>query len=177
MVIKQPPNIHDIKAMDAEESKTEGVNADDPDEGDNDDKESPDSRSTRCGCLSRVCPPRGKAADVLTYAAILVTLWAVSMMIMMTIMMIITVMVMIMMMVMMVMMLTMVQVSYCVLGEVALPGHHHIHVTIEGGTLFSLLVMFTVSSIAGWAVTFLQLPPLLGMLLTGILLRYCSLLG
>ena len=41
-------------------------------------------------------------------------------------------------------------VSYCVLGQVALPGHHHINITIEGGTLFSLLVMFTVSYIAGW---------------------------
>ena len=43
--------------------------------------------------------------------------------------------------------------------------------TIEGGTLFSLLVMFVVSSIAGWLVTLVHLPPLLGMLLTGILLR------
>ena len=55
MVIKQPPNIHDIKAMDAEESKTEGVNADDPDAGDNDVKDSPVSSSNRCGCFSRVC--------------------------------------------------------------------------------------------------------------------------
>jgi len=62
-------------------------------------------------------------------------------------------------------------VCYCVLGEVAMPGHHHIYVTIEGGTLFSLLVMFTVSSVAGWLVQWIHLPPLLGMLLTGILLR------
>ena len=46
--------------------------------------------------------------------------------------------------------LTLWAVSYCVLGQVALPGHHHINITIEGGTLFSLLVMFTVSYIAGW---------------------------
>ena len=50
-------------------------------------------------------------------------------------------------------------------------GHHHIYVTIEGGTLFSLLVMFTVSSVAGWLVQCIHLPPLLGMLLTGVLLR------
>ena len=49
-----------------------------------------------------------------------------------------------------VILVTLWAVSYCVLGQVALPGHHHIHVTIEGGTLFSLLVMFTVSYIAGW---------------------------
>ena len=49
-----------------------------------------------------------------------------------------------------VILLTLWAVSYCVLGQVALPGHHHINVTIEGGTLFSLLVMFTVSYIAGW---------------------------
>jgi len=67
--------------------------------------------------------------------------------------------------------ITLWAVSYCVLGEVALPGHHHIYVTIEGGTLFSLLVMFTVSSVAGWLVQIVHLPPLLGMLLTGILLR------
>ena len=67
--------------------------------------------------------------------------------------------------------LTLWGVSYCVLGSVALPGHHHIYVTIEGGTLFSLLVMFVVSYIAGWCVQLLYLPPLLGMLLTGVLLR------
>ena len=50
-------------------------------------------------------------------------------------------------------------------------GHHHIHVTIEGGTLFSLLAMFTVSSIAGALVQMIHLPPLLGMLLTGVMLR------
>ena len=49
-----------------------------------------------------------------------------------------------------VILVTLWAVSYCVLGQVALPGHHHINVTIEGGTLFSLLVMFTVSYIAGW---------------------------
>ena len=50
-------------------------------------------------------------------------------------------------------------------------GHHHIQVTIEGGTLFSLLAMFTVSSIAGALVQMIHLPPLLGMLLTGVMLR------
>ena len=54
------------------------------------------------------------------------------------------------------------------------PGHHHIHVTIEGGTLFSLLAMFTVSSIAGALVQMLSLPPLLGMLLTGVMLRWSA---
>ena len=53
-----------------------------------------------------------------------------------------------------VILLTLWAVSYCVLGQVALPGHHHINITIEGGTLFSLLVMFTVSYIAGWSVQF-----------------------
>ena len=43
--------------------------------------------------------------------------------------------------------------------------------TIEGGTLFSLLAMFTVSTVAGALVQMIQLPPLLGMLLTGVMLR------
>ena len=70
-----------------------------------------------------------------------------------------------------VILLTLWAVSYCVLGKVALPGHHHINITIEGGTLFSLLVMFVVSYLAGCCVQLLYLPPLLGMLLTGVLLR------
>ena len=70
-----------------------------------------------------------------------------------------------------VILVTLWAVSYCVLGQVALPGHQHIHVTIEGGTLFSLLVMFVVSYLAGCCVQLLYLPPLLGMLLTGVLLR------
>ena len=70
-----------------------------------------------------------------------------------------------------VILVTLWAVSYCVLGQVALPGHQHINVTIEGGTLFSLLVMFVVSYLAGCCVQLLYLPPLLGMLLTGVLLR------
>ena len=80
-------------------------------------EEKPGSEKPVVRCCSSWCPPRGQPAMILSYALILLTLWAV---------------------------------SYCVLGQVALPGHHHINITIEGGTLFSLLVMFTVSYIAGW---------------------------
>ena len=63
------------------------------------------------------------------------------------------------------------QINLCLYIRLLFAGHHHIHVTIEGGTLFSLLAMFTVSTVAGALVQMIQLPPLLGMLLTGVMLR------
>lgn len=48
-----------------------------------------------------------------------------------------------------------------ILGDTALPG----------GNIFSLIVLFLVALIAGAAVTPLKLPPLLGMLVAGILLK------
>lgn len=51
--------------------------------------------------------------------------------------------------------------TVAVMGETALPG----------GNIFSLLVLFLVALLAGAAVTPLKLPPLLGMLVAGILLK------
>ena len=61
--------------------------------------------------------------------------------------------------------------AYCVLGQVALPGVAPIVITIHGGSLFALLVLLIVSWVAGWLVHLVRLPPLLGMLLTGIVLN------
>jgi len=60
--------------------------------------------------------------------------------------------------------------AYCVLGRVALPGTAAIDVTVQGGSLFALLVLLLVSWVAGWLVQLVRLPQLLGMLLTGIVL-------
>lgn len=62
-------------------------------------------------------------------------------------------------------------VAYCLLGQVALPGTSTIEVSIHGGTVFSLLALLTVSLIMGWVMEKLHMPPLLGMLLTGIALK------
>merc|ERR1711963_1054848 len=136
MVIKPPPYIYERDVPNPEdEDETENVNEDKEVPKDQcKDKPVEDKCRTlderklclTCQCASKLCPPRGQVAKVLTLSLILVTLWAV---------------------------------CYCVLGEVAMPGHHHIYVTIEGGTLFSLLVMFTVSSVAGWLVQWIHLPP------------------
>ena len=67
--------------------------------------------------------------------------------------------------------LTVWAAAYCVLGQVALPGVAPIVITIHGGSLFALLVLLLVSWVAGWLVQLVRLPPLLGMLVTGIVLN------
>ena len=82
MVIKTPPNIHDGSSVDTSDKPCCRV--------DHDSKEPPSPVSPPdCGCIKALCPPSGQAGQLLTYAVILLTLWAV---------------------------------SYCVLGQVALPG-------------------------------------------------------
>ena len=60
--------------------------------------------------------------------------------------------------------------AYTILGQVALPGTVPITVTLRGGTVFALLALLGCSWPAGWLVQQAGLPPLLGMLLTGIVL-------
>ena len=67
--------------------------------------------------------------------------------------------------------LTVWATAYCVLGRVALPGVEPIVITVHGGSLFALLVLLLVSWVAGWLVQMVRLPPLLGMLITGIVLN------
>lgn len=62
-------------------------------------------------------------------------------------------------------------VCYCVFGKIALPGEEPITLTVKGGTVFALLVLVVVAWIGGWLVQQIHLPPLLGMLLVGILLK------
>jgi len=61
--------------------------------------------------------------------------------------------------------------SYSVFGQIALPGEEEIAITVKGGTVFALLVLVVVAWIGGWLVQQLHLPPLLGMLVVGILLK------
>ena len=82
MVIKTPPNIHDGSSVDTGDRPCCRA--------EHDTKEPPFPVSPPgCGCIKALCPPSGQAGQLLTYAVILITLWAV---------------------------------SYCVLGQVALPG-------------------------------------------------------
>ena len=67
--------------------------------------------------------------------------------------------------------LTVWGVAYCVLGQVAWYTTEDINVTIKGGTVFALLVMLVVAFCAGWLLERVRMPPLLGMLLTGIVLK------
>jgi len=67
--------------------------------------------------------------------------------------------------------LTIWGVAVSVLGQVALPGYETITIEIKGGTVFSLLVLVVVAYIGGWLVSLVKLPPLLGMLVVGILLK------
>ena len=87
MVIKTPPNIHDVSTMEASDRPC--CRADHDSGGAKDP--SPVSPPS-CGCIKALFPPRGQFGHLLTYSVILITLWAV---------------------------------SYCVLGEVALPGEHN----------------------------------------------------
>jgi Kef-type K+ transport system membrane component KefB len=52
-----------------------------------------------------------------------------------------------------------------------LPGSEPIQLTVSGGGLFSLLVLLVAAQLAGWPASLLHVPPLLGMLLAGILMQ------
>jgi ABC-type uncharacterized transport system permease subunit len=67
--------------------------------------------------------------------------------------------------------LTVREIKLYVLGDLALPGSETIHMAVSGGSLFSLLVLIVAAQLAGWLVSLLHVPPLLGMLLAGILLQ------
>lgn len=60
---------------------------------------------------------------------------------------------------------------YSVFGQIALPGAVPITITVQGGTVFALIVLVVVAWIGGWVVQLVHLPPLLGMLLVGIMLK------
>ena len=82
MVTKTPPNINDGSSVDTGDRPCCRA--------EHDTKQPPSPVSPPgCGCIKALCPPSGQAGQLLTYAVILLTLWAV---------------------------------SYCVLGQVALPG-------------------------------------------------------
>ena len=55
-------------------------------------------------------------------------------------------------------------VAYCILGKVALPGNGPINITVQGGTVFALLAMLVTSYCAGWLISKVKMPPLLGTL-------------
>jgi NhaP-type Na+/H+ or K+/H+ antiporter len=62
--------------------------------------------------------------------------------------------------------------AYSMLGQVALPGTDTITISVRGGSVFALLALLFTAWPAGWLVErLLRLPPLLGMLLVGILLN------
>ena len=58
-----------------------------------------------------------------------------------------------------------------VVGDLALPGSERIQVDVVGGSVFSLLVLVLLAHLGGWAGSLMGAPPLLGMLLAGILLK------
>ena len=86
MVIKTPPNIHESR--DTAPSDRPCCREEQESGAVKEQATSPVSPPS-CGCISALFPPSGQFGHLLTYAVILLTLWAV---------------------------------SYCVLGEVALPG-------------------------------------------------------
>eukprot|EP00088_Acartia_fossae_P039215 TRINITY_DN4080_c0_g1_i4.p1 TRINITY_DN4080_c0_g1~~TRINITY_DN4080_c0_g1_i4.p1 ORF type:complete len:584 (-),score=105.68 TRINITY_DN4080_c0_g1_i4:743-2494(-) len=70
--------------------------------------------------------------------------------------------------------------SYVILGQVALPGKEVITVDIHGGTVFSILFLLVLAYLGGMFVALVKLPPLLGMLIVGILVNfvpYISVIG
>lgn len=61
--------------------------------------------------------------------------------------------------------------AYCMIGKIALPGEEVIPLQIKGGTVFALLVLTVASWVGGWVAQLLRQPPLLGMLVVGIMLK------
>ena len=66
--------------------------------------------------------------------------------------------------------LTVWAVSYSLLGPLALPTPEVITVNIQGGAVFTSLLLLVCSVLGGKMVELVRLPPLLGMLLVGMLL-------
>jgi len=62
--------------------------------------------------------------------------------------------------------------SYVILGQIALPGREHLNISIEGGTIFSLIMLLVLAHLGGMLVALVKLPPLLGMLIVGILVNF-----
>jgi len=58
-----------------------------------------------------------------------------------------------------------------------LPGSEIIQLSVAGGSLFSLAVLVGVAQVGGWALALLGAPPLLGMLLAGILIQNIPFVG
>jgi len=63
--------------------------------------------------------------------------------------------------------------SYVVLGEISLPGTQSLTVNVEirRGTVFAILVLLVFAHLGGILVSKIKMPPLLGMLIVGILLK------
>ena len=66
--------------------------------------------------------------------------------------------------------LTVWAVSYCLLGSLSLPTSELITVNIRGGAIFTTLLLLVCSVLGGKIVELIRLPPLLGMLIVGMLL-------
>ena len=67
--------------------------------------------------------------------------------------------------------LTIWMTCYSVFGQIALPGYQPFTITIQGGTVFALIVLVVVAWVGGWIVQQARLPPLHGMLIVGIILK------
>jgi len=67
--------------------------------------------------------------------------------------------------------LTLWGAAVAILGPVALPMYEPLLVEIQGGTVFSVLVLVVVAYLGGWLVSLVKLPPLLGMLIVGLILK------
>jgi len=67
--------------------------------------------------------------------------------------------------------LTIWMTCYSVFGQIALPGYQPFTITVQGGTVFALIVLVVVAWVGGWIVQQARLPPLLGMLVVGIILK------
>ena len=102
---------------------------------------------------SLLCPPHGWVASWITYVLLVTTLWAT---------------------------------AYVMFGRIALPGPGIVPTEFKQGAFFSVLVVVTLCLLGGWLVSLVghlvydsyyylypqvHLPPLLGMLVIGILLR------
>lgn len=61
-------------------------------------------------------------------------------------------------------------VAYSVLGDLATPTQAEVSMTVRGGAVFTTLLLLVTAIIGGKLVSLVTLPPLLGMLLVGMLL-------
>jgi len=67
--------------------------------------------------------------------------------------------------------LTFWSVAYVMFGRIATPGDALIVTEFKQGAFLSVMVVVALSLVGGWIVSLVKMPPLLGMLLIGILLR------